>query len=355
MTDTDMTEQISSSFLGPLLKQHYGVTLSGEPQLLHGQSGQRVFKARLSSGEALTVRLCKAGLARDKVLGGTQILVFLGQTDFPAPHLRMTLEGEPLFEWQPGAWAYAQEYIEGELPFVKPETPTEAGPLLDLKTMAEVGRMLGRLHKMATSLEDYPVAIDWLEDWSLSIQRAERMAATSVWSRQAAEVAQNLSTLPMAELKALPYALLHTDVHEENLIRTSEGQLYILDWELAGLGEAIIDLGLVLGWLCTRPVNNVDLEPAQPAEFYSFDEEYCRALLHNYQQERTLAELERRMLGPMIRFLMGWYAARDMERELHEPGVGEGLAIVHWAIMRSVTPHWAATLTDWATETATGL
>jgi hypothetical protein len=94
------------------------------------------------------------------------------------------------------------------------------------------------------------------------------------------------------------------------------------------------------------------LKPNQPPELYDFDEEYCRTLLGNYQQERPLSQLERQMLGPAIRFVLGWFAARDIERELDEPGVSEGLAFTNWAIVRSVTPEWAATLTRWATETA---
>ncbi len=55
------------------------------------------------------------------------------------------------------------------------------------------------------------------------------------------------------------------------------------------------------------------------------------------------------MLGPVIQFLDGWVAARDMKREAAAPG---SAAEMTWALMRSVTPQWAATLTRWAGETA---
>ena len=334
-----MSDQISNSFLGPLLKQNYSVTVSAEPELLHERDGQRVFKVELIGEEALTVRLCTVHRSQERVLADTGALLFLNQTDFPVPHLRLTVGGERIFQWQTGCWGYVQDYIEGQNPF------------MDLQTLAEVGHLLGRLHKMASSIENYPVEVGWLEEWPVSIHRAGAAAARPEWKRQATEVAENLSALPMEELKALPYGLLHTDVHEGNLLRATNGRLYMLDWEDAGLGQAIFDLALVLGWNCVWQNSAGILKPNQPPELYDFDEEYCRTLLGNYQQERPLSELERRMLGPAIRFVLGWFAARDMERELEEPGVSEGLAFTNWAIVRSVTPRWAATLTQWATET----
>lgn len=335
-----MSQQISGSFLGPLLKQNYSVTVSGEPELLHERDGQRVFKVDLTTGEALTVRLCTFHRSQDRVLADTGALYFLNQAGFPAPHLRLTTGGERIFQWQAGCWGYVQDFIEGENPF------------MDLETLAEVGHLLGRLHKMANSIENYPVEVGWLEELPVSIHRAGAASATKEWSVKAAEIAHNLSTLPVEDLKLLPYGLLHTDVHEGNLLRGTDGRLYMLDWEDAGLGQAIFDLALVLGWNCVWQNSAGMLKPNQPPELYDFDEEYCRTLLGNYQQERPLSQLERQMLGPAIRFVLGWFAARDIERELDEPGVSEGLAFTNWAIVRSVTPEWAATLTRWATETA---
>lgn len=335
-----MSENISNSFLGPLLQKNYAVTVSGEPELLHERDGQRVFRVGLNDGTALTVRLCTVHRSEGRVLADTGALYFLNQRDFPAPHLRLTVSGERVFEWQRGCWGYAQDFIEGK------------NPSMDLGTLSEVAHLLGRLHQMANSIENYPVEVGWLEEWMPAIHRAGAASASADWKRQATEVAENLSSLPMKDLEALPYGLLHTDIHEGNLLRGSNGRLYILDWEDAGLGQAIFDLALVLGWNCVWQSSSVILKPNQPPELYDFDEEYSKTLLGNYQQERKLSDLERRMLGPAIRFVMGWFAARDMERELDEPGVSEGLAFTNWAIMRSVTPEWAATLAQWAAETA---
>ncbi len=348
-----MSNQITSQFLGPLLKQHYAVTILGEPELLHeAEEKQSIFKVELAGGEVVTVRLCLTSRSQAKVLSEARVLLFIKEADFPASRLRMTIEGELIFEWQPNCWGYVQEYIEGKHPHV-PEKVGEYGPMLDLHTLAEVGHLLGRLHKLVIPPADYPLEASWLEEVPLSIERAKQAATRPEWQLQAAEVVETLRNLPLEELKSLPSALIHTDAHEGNLIRTPDGRLHLLDWENAALDRAIIDLALVLSWLCEwKPVAGT---PVQPPELYEFDEEYCRTFLAHYQQERPLSEAERQLLGPAMRFFTGWFAARDLERELAEPGKSEGMAFMNWAFMRSVTPQWAETLTRWATETASPL
>ena len=43
--------------------------------------------------------------------------------------------------------------------------------------------------------------------------------------------------------------MLHTDLAPANAIRTSSGRLVLVDWEDAGVGPAVIDLGGVLNEL----------------------------------------------------------------------------------------------------------
>lgn len=347
-----MREPIASTLIKSLLWQHYALTTGGEPQLLNNRDDQSAFKVALDSGEALTLRLYGVSRPKERVMGGVRALTFLDDSGIPVPHLCLTLEGEPLFQWQPGGWGYLQEYIEGEIPLLETDAPAEFGPVLDRATLAEVGSLLGRLHNIAFSTGDYPVELNWLDELPQAVAWAKEAARAPEWAAMAAEIVTNLNSLPVSELKALPYGFLHSDMHEGNLIRTPTGRLFLLDWEDAGLDRAVIDVAMVLGRLCAWKISNEDLKATPAPELYIFNEEYCRAFLDSYQQERPLTEQEGRMLGPCIRYLMGWFSARDMVREIKEPGVSEGLAVVHWEIMRSVTPEWSAVLARWAAETA---
>ena len=347
-----MSEQISGQNLIALLENNYGVTVRGEPARLPGDGGQHVFKVELGSGEAWTLRLGLASRPREKLLAETGVLRFVNRAGFPAPRPKTTLAGETVFEWQPGFWGYALEFIEGKHP-AKPTPGDRPGPMLDRVSLAELGHLLGKLHNLKFSKEDQLPESAWLEEVPQAIEWAGLAAADPAWSRQAGEVIDTLENLPLAELKALPRVLIHTDAHEGNLLWTPQGELYLLDWENAGLDPAVIDVALVLSWLCSwQPVD----QPGGIApEQYDFDEEYCRAFLENYQQERILTGPEGELLGPAIQFFNGWFAARNLKRETAGPGSTGEMAWLNWAYMRSVTPQRAATLAGWAKETAPNL
>ncbi len=314
-----------------LIEKYYGMPVPESLALLHERDGQQVWMVRLVSDNiTLTLRLCTSDRPYQKVLDSTVVLQFLSQIEFPAPRLQLTRQGEPVFEWQSGCWAYATEFLEGR------EPPN------DLKTLNEVGHLLGRLSLLEVDPAEFTARADWLDDLPVALRRALAARTDPDWSLKAGEVAQVLTDLPVMEMRTLPQTLIHTDVHEGNLLRAPDGRLYLLDWEDAGLGEAVFDLALVLGWLCVWPASVPDL--------YIFDEDSCRTLLKAYQEERTLGGHERRMLAPAIRYLMAWFTARDIEREIVTPGVSEGLVNINWAIMRSVTPEWAAKLERWAYE-----
>jgi Ser/Thr protein kinase RdoA (MazF antagonist) len=248
--------------------------------------------------------------------------------------LRLTRDGKQVFEWQTGSFGYAHDFIEGE------------HPEMDLPTLQELAALLGRLHILTDDFEAFPAQVDWLDELETAIERAESCATDPQWGTQAGEVAATLRGLP--DFGDLPTGLIHTDVHEGNLLRTPGGKLYMLDWEDAGLGEMIFDLALVLGWNCVWPISkNLSGQVTR----YDFDEEWSKAFLSAYQQVRPITGHEAQHLGAAIRFVMGWFAARDIAREVAEPGISDELAFTNWAIMRSVTPRWDATLAQWVKET----
>src|SRR4051794_36785509 len=108
-----MDEPISASFLGPLLKEYYGLSLIGGPHLLNTNENQQVLKIEAAGERSLTVRLAQSARSKARILAETGVLLFIARHDFPAPRLRLTLAGEQVIEWRPGCWGYLLEYIEG--------------------------------------------------------------------------------------------------------------------------------------------------------------------------------------------------------------------------------------------------
>lgn len=313
----------------------YGFEAVPEPALLNEREGQRVYRVETLAGEAYTVRLCPESRPYARVMADAGILFYLKEANFPAPALTQTRQNQLLFEWGPGAWGYTHKFLAGE------------NPEYNLEILQELAAMLAHLHSLYSDRQPYPVEVFWLEDLKRAAIQAENCRAVPEWGTLAAEVADNLRSLP--ELKGLPKGLIHTDIHEGNLLVDPDGRLYLLDWEDAGQGELVLDLALVIGWNCIWPASK-DLQGRVVR--YDFDEEWCKTFLGVYQQQRPLSSLEATHLGSAIRFVMGWFAARDIEREAGDPGVSDGLAFTNWAIMRSVTPEWERTLEQWVKETS---
>jgi Ser/Thr protein kinase RdoA (MazF antagonist) len=332
-----MAKAAKYDWVAKLAEEYYQTKVTSAPKLLNERDGQQVFRLKFSDGVYYTLRLCPEGRDRDRVLADVGVLSFLKAAKFPAPYPIALPDGTPIFEWRADCWAYLTNYLEG----VNPES-------FSLQMIGELGKLLATLHKLADTPKEFPFQVNWLGELPTAIKRAEAASKHETWGKLAREVAQNLKSLP--DLKGLPQGLIHTDVHEGNILVSPDHKLYLLDWEDAGLDAAIFDVALVLGWSCVWQHDEANFNFDGQPDLYNFDEEYSRHFLASYQKVRNLSQKEAANLGNAVRFLNGWFAARDIEREVEEPGVSDGLAFTTWAIMRSVTPEWSATLAQWATE-----
>ncbi len=335
------------NWLIKLVAENYAVGVRGEPILLNQRDQQRVFRLNTSEGTALTLRLCPPSHSYEQVQADTEALLYLSRQHYPAPTLRLTRTAQPAFEWQTSSWAYAHDFIEGKQ------------PEWNLATLEEVAKLLGRLHLLNDNTQPFPTKVNWLDDLNQVIERTESCTNHVIWGQPAREVATILSSLPSLALQDLPNGIMHGDVHEGNLLRNPAGQLFLLDWEHAGIGPLLLDLALVLGWHCLWPASksqNLSGEPIHLASEidkfdFDFDEEWCKTFLATYQQFRPLTSQEVQYLAVAIRFVIGWYAVRDIEIEVKEAGASDGLALFHWSIIHSLTPTREQRLKQWAIET----
>lgn len=327
---------MTENFLAELVQHQYGVQVVAEPLLLSQRDEQRIFKLELAGDKALVLRLCDPRRAYGKVLADSEALLFLNRAEFAVPRLRLTRSGERIFEWEAGRWAYAYDFVPGQ------------NVRMDTATLEQTAQLMATLHNLVHRRDEYPLLVSWLADLQPSIANVERYVADPQWGKQAQEVAQTLQSLP--DLKVLPRGLIHTDIHEGNLLRDPDGKLWLLDWEDAGLGEMPLDMAVVLGWYCVQPKVSVGTVIGGKPELYDFDEVRCCAFLDSYQSVRRLEQVEVELLGAALKFVMGWYAARDIGWEVNAAGSSGGEAWSNWAIMRSVTPAWEATLSQWANK-----
>ena len=93
----------------------------------------------------------------------------------------------------------------------------------------------------------------------------------------------------MSDLDDMPKAIVHTDVHWGNTVRTPAGDMMLIDWDDAGLGPAIQDMGYFIAHKAVLPTEGVRWAP-----------EMSIAFLQGYEQARPLSDAERQALPHSI-------------------------------------------------------
>lgn len=164
-----------------------------------------------------------------RVDGLAALLDFLGERDFAAPRLVRTMAGASTVRC--GEWcALVTAFVPGE---AVDDTPAN---------LRDLGAAVGHLHQLApATAPDSWWALDTTVPATLERLVAGAGAVPPAWSdwyddcRRALEEAVRWAHLPRA--------LIHADAWLGNALRSADGRLALIDWECAGLGPAVLDLG----------------------------------------------------------------------------------------------------------------
>ncbi|MBO0781494.1 MAG: phosphotransferase, partial [Ktedonobacteraceae bacterium] len=89
----------------------------------------------------------------------------------------------------------------------------------------------------------------------------------------------------------LPEVLIHGDCWPGNAVLTSRDGIAMIDWDCAGVGPAILDVGYLL---LTCHLGKPQLPAMQP------DEKRIAAVVHGYRRVRELSSAERSVLKEAI-------------------------------------------------------
>lgn len=232
-------------------------------------------------------------------------LAYLEQVGYPAPRLIQTRDGAMVGE-RDGWCVLITTFVEGQV-----QEPTA-------DSLQALGAALGRLHRLTLLPPGAPApAVGW--SWwhvdqavpAILAQYAQVAVALPVAWR--ATFSQFCATVQiMGARQGLPQAIIHGDGWAGNLVQTSAGQRVLIDWEPAGLGLAILDLGRSLLY------GHYDLDtplsvPIQPSPWR------INALIDGYCQQRVPAAAEQALLTEAIRFVVACGAASHFVRA-HQGG-----------------------------------
>ena len=211
-----------------------------------------------------------------------EILLALQQKDYPAAQIIPADAGAPIFEvdgWRLLLTSYADGFP------VQPDIPT----------FKRVGALLGRLHTvfMAGELSRLPAAertfaqqVGQTREKLESVRDRLPEAHAPLWRAVEAALAQ------MQACDDLPDVLIHNDFHLTNIINTSANELKVIDWDGAGRGPAVADLGFLLSAAHPRPQDGESTRP---------NPERIEAIVTGYGQHRRLSAGELACLPDAVR------------------------------------------------------
>jgi Ser/Thr protein kinase RdoA (MazF antagonist) len=137
-----------------------------------------------------------------------------------------------------------------------------------------------------------------------------------------ATYAQSRSTVLAVEQAAagLPECVVHGDVWARNAVQAdADGPVTLIDWETAGLGLPILDLGNCL-MECQLDAAVPDTAPL--AWLISPDEERIAAVAHGYSGVRALSAAEADLLPEAVMFAAAVVAAVHLELALTDGVTG---------------------------------
>ena len=226
-----------------------------------------------------------AGFRRD-----VAVLTFLEQCGYPAPRVVRAADGSAIGMWERRP-VLVTTFIDGE--------PTGFSPA----RLGRLGAMLGRLHALSppsppssTTVaqamlppalmlprREIAVALSWLADVRDSVPPRHQARYDLV----------EAACHALDDWEDLPAVLIHNDCHPGNSVWTAGGDVVLIDWEGAGLGPAVIDVGFLLV-SCEIEAFRPNRLPPDPERVQAIVDGYCR------YHRLTAAELDR--LGDAIRF-----------------------------------------------------
>src|SRR5437660_6867660 len=162
-----------------------------------------------------------------------------------------------------------------------------------------LGSVVGQLHALQPLPTYVPPQADMLPSGEIAFAQQQLTAIASLVPHQ--YVAQyELLEKALSSIDYgvnLPTTLIHNDCHPGNALLTAPGQVTLLDWEGAGMGPAVLDVGfLLLNCDGKAPWDPLSATPFHP------DGERLRAVIEGYCRYHQLTIDEFNYLPTAVRF-----------------------------------------------------
>lgn len=287
--------------LAAIVEQEYGAqSVSLHP--LNSDSGKWICRVQQANGQHWVLRAYALTYDLFDISDLTTTLLFLESQGYPAERLIRTVDNA-LIGTGNGWRVLVTTVIEGRIADYS------------LPALYLMGSMLGRLHALnpqtaiAMGLSHPPASMLPAKELAYAME-----CLTSVAHRVPKSLRMRYDMLVEAvqsidRCEDLPTVIIHNDYHPANIIQKSTGQMIPIDWEGAGLGPAVIDVGFLLSSCDTEAPWTPPLPP---------DERRVTAIIDGYCQHHLLSLKELDQLADAMRFRAIVYGACSFAEAISE-------------------------------------
>ena len=228
-------------------------------KILQQRDGKLVGEIFANEGN-FVYKVANPGQREENIIGDTFAFNFLRARNFQhIPALLQTREREN-YQNVDAKFVFVMERIEGSKTGETPEN------------WAQLGEIAAEIH----DISDYPYG----SGFTIQSKRSEfeHTAAKLPFGKEYLEVVAGLPNFD-----GLSQSLIHTDVGLDNVLMKPDKSMVLVDWDGAGLGTTILDLGYPLCYF----VSNED---------FDFAKDRATAFYNAYFSKRTLPDRERDLI-----------------------------------------------------------
>jgi Ser/Thr protein kinase RdoA (MazF antagonist) len=279
-----------------LIEHQYAIRIAQLQPLAQGD--KQVYRVRRTEGPDWVARVYPVGEEQGPSASKlASVLRFLERQAYPAERLIPTKDGSLITvhgDQQVAATTYLGESLHSWQPpsSASISLAQETARTCDPAMFGALGAALGQLHALRPDADSPMPPAGMLPQRELAWV-ADLLA--EVAGRVPQELQADYDHWVMAvraldRCEDLPVVLIHNDCNLGNVVLTPAGEVALVDWDLAGLGPAVIDVGILLRNCFSKQTSQVEHDA-------------ITAVVDGYCRYRQLTPDELRHLPDAVRFM----------------------------------------------------
>ncbi|NOK59447.1 MAG: hypothetical protein GFH27_549283n93 [Chloroflexi bacterium AL-W] len=261
------------------LKTRYGMTVTHiTPLLPLVWNWRALYQITTDDQQQFVLRLIREAYQSESLKHSAHLMHWLDEQAYPVAKVHRTLDGHLVGTYK--GWALLLlDFVDGD---ELPRTSAQMGNL---------ARLLAALHNLPLQHDTPQTHSWWHPPTTLETLQTQLKTYISRFVKDNEIFITLQKSMEQLQSITLPYCIIHGDPWYKNAIVTQHQHVLLIDWDCAGLGWAILDLGYLL------LTSHYDL--ATPLDVHP-DQHLITTIITDYEATRPLSPIEKGTLPDTV-------------------------------------------------------